>query len=109
MEEEEDMEETQRVTHVTEPSSKVPASQARTSWPAKRRKPGGQRHREVQQESRTTRRAQTGTFLRDKEDWRFNRREFRALQEEFGQFTLDACADVLGANAHCARFCSKWS
>jgi hypothetical protein len=48
-----------------------------------------------------------GTFLRDKEDWRFNRREFRALQEEFGTFTLEACADVGGTNAHCPRLCSK--
>jgi hypothetical protein len=59
--------------------------------------------REVQEVQRATPR-RMGTFLRDKEDWRFNRREFRALQEEFGTFTLDACADVGGTECSLPTF-----
>ena len=50
-----------------------------------KRTPGDVPPREVQRAGKR----ETGTFLRDKEDWRFDRREFRALQEEFGTFTLD--------------------
>lgn len=39
-------------------------------------------------------------------DWMFDRSEFLRLSEQFGPFTLDACADDLGLNAQVKSFCS---
>ena len=35
---------------------------------------------------------------RDKEDWMFNPKIFAVLDKQYGPFTVDACADPLGAN-----------
>jgi RNase H-like domain found in reverse transcriptase/Reverse transcriptase (RNA-dependent DNA polymerase)/Integrase zinc binding domain/Retroviral aspartyl protease/Chromo (CHRromatin Organisation MOdifier) domain/DNA N-6-adenine-methyltransferase (Dam) len=49
--------------------------------------------------------------VRDCTDWRFSRHLFLQLNAEYGPFTVDACCDDLGANAHVASkyFCPSRS
>ncbi len=42
----------------------------------------------------------------DKSDWVINREVFNYYNQLYGPFTLDACADNDGRNAHCKKFCS---
>ena len=42
----------------------------------------------------------------DRADWQFDPAEFQSLSNQVGGFTIDACSDDKGFNAHCQSFCS---